>query len=1098
MVDLDPRDDITSTQSNTESHDPRDAMRLQPEGGFKSIQFGEGPEKTIKIGSNLSAENEAKLVQLLQQNKDLFAWTAADMPGIDPEFCCHHLNVYPGTKPVAQKKRKLGPAKQAVAAAQVNELLQAGIIRELQYTTWLSNVVLVHKSNGKWRMCTDYTDLNKFCPKDPFPLPDIDRLVDNSSGYQLLSFVDAYSGYNQILMYPPDEEKTAFITDQGIFCYKMMPFGLKNAGATYQRMMMKVFEGMIGGQVEVYIDDIITKTQAGGNHVADLEAVFERLRRYNMRLNPMKCTFGVPAGKFLGYMLTNRGIEAHPDKCKAVLELKSPISVREVQRLNGRITALSRFMPKAAHKALPLYQLLRKNATFAWSESCEQAFQEFKQILAAPPILVKPEIGETLYLYLSVTEETISSVLIREAPEGQRPIYFVSKALQGAEKRYQRVEKAALALLTSARKLRPYFQTHPIVVRTNIPLRSVLFKPDLAGRMTRWAVELSEYDVRYEPRTAIKGQVLADFVSELTEPDSEPSPTKWTVHVDGSSNAKGSGAGIVLESDSGLLLEQSLRFDFPTSNNQAEYEACLAGLMTAKELGAQHIVVCSDSQLMVSQVKGDYQAKEAIMQKYLQKVREAALHFQKIDFIHVPRDQNVRADVLSRLASTKRPDCNQSIIQSTLTHPSITTTTAAAMNAEVMASWFLPIQDFIEHQTLPADTDQAKKIQKQAPWYTIANGRLYRRGFSTPLLKCLNQDEADYILAEIHEGICGNHSGGRSLARKILRAGYYWPTLEADAMTYVKKCSQCQRYSNFHQAPPEEMTVITIPWPFYQWGIDILGPFPPAPGRVKFLIVAIDYFTKWIEAEPLANITSAKARKFFKKNILSRYGIPHSIVTDNGTQFTDKHFKKLMEDLHIRQHFTSVEHPQTNGLAEVANREILKGLRKRVGEAKGNWTEELDYVLWAYRTTPHSSTGETPFRLAYGTDAVIPAEIGEPSWRTQNFSKDTNDAQLQEELDLLDERRITAHLRQETIRQRAALQYNKKVVPRRFSIGNLVLRRADIGNRRQQQQGKLAPNWEGPYRVVDSTGKGAYKLETLDGKILPRKWNAANLRIYYS
>jgi len=189
------------------------------------------------------------------------------------------------------------------------------------------------------------------------------------------------------------------------------------------------------------------------------------------------------------------------------------------------------------------------------------------------------------------------------------------------------------------------------------------------------------------------------------------------------------------------------------------------------------------------------------LQRYLQKVREAALHFQKVDFVHVPRDQNIRADVLSRLASTKRPGCNQSVIQSMLAQPSITTATTAVMSAEVMASWFSPVQDFIEHQTLPADMDQAKKIQKQAPWYTVVNERLYRRRFSTPLLKCLTQDEADYILAEIHEGICGNHSGRRSLAKKVLRAGYYWPTLEADTMAYVKKCSQCQRYSNFHQAP---------------------------------------------------------------------------------------------------------------------------------------------------------------------------------------------------------------------------------------------------------------------------------------------------------
>jgi len=157
------------------------------------------------------------------------------------------------------------------------------------------------------------------------------------------------------------------------------------------------------------------------------------------------------------------------------------------------------------------------------------------------------------------------------------------------------------------------------------------------------------------------------------------------------------------------------------------------------------------------------------------------------------------------------------------------------------------------------------------------------------------------------------------LAKKLLRAGYYWPTLEKDAMAYSRKCDTCQRHSNFHKAPPEDLSVITILWPFHQWGMDILGPFPQAPGRLKFLVVAIDYFTKWIEAEPLATITSSKIQKFFQKFILSRFRIPRSLVTDNGTQFTDKSFKVLMDNLHIKHHFTSVEHPQTNGLAEVAN-----------------------------------------------------------------------------------------------------------------------------------------------------------------------------------
>ena len=163
-------------------------------------------------------------------------------------------------------------------------------------------------------------------------------------------------------------------------------------------------------------------------------------------------------------------------------------------------------------------------------------------------------------------------------------------------------------------------------------------------------------------------------------------------------------------------------------------------------------------------------------------------------------------------------------------------------------------------------------------------------------------------------------------------------------------------------------------------GVDILGPFPIAPGQVKFLAVAVDYFTKWIEAEPLARITANNLIKFFKKSILSRFDIPEVMVSDNGTQFTDKKFRELMKDLGIKHHFTSVEHPQTNGQAEATNKVLLRGLKRRLDSAKGNWVDELPQVLWAYRTTPHSSTKESPFRLTYGTEAVIPVEIGELSW----------------------------------------------------------------------------------------------------------------------
>lgn len=273
---------------------------------------------------------------------------------------------------------------------------------------------MVKKSNGKWRMCTDCTDLNKACPKDPYPLSSIDSLVDGASGCGLLSFLDAYSGYNHIRMYPPDEDKTVFMSDNGNYYYRAMPFGLKNVGATYQRLMDKIFSQQLGRNVEVYIDDMVIKSAKPEDHTADLAEFLGQVRKFNMRLNREKCNFGVQGDKFLGFMLTVRGIEANPGKCQAIIRMQYPKTIKEVQRLMGRIAALQRFLPRSADRALPFFKVLKQPQNFEWNEECTKAFQELKSFLTTPPIFVRPDQGKPLFLYLSVTNTTTSAVLVQE------------------------------------------------------------------------------------------------------------------------------------------------------------------------------------------------------------------------------------------------------------------------------------------------------------------------------------------------------------------------------------------------------------------------------------------------------------------------------------------------------------------------------------------------------------------------------------------------------------------------------------------------------------------------------------------------------------
>ena len=213
-----------------------------------------------------------------------------------------------------QKKRVFAPERDNAIKEEVQKLTLAKFIWEVYYPDWLTNVVMVKKANGKWRMCVDFTDLNKACPKDSYPLPCIDQLVDSTVGHRLLSFMDAFSRYNQIRMDEADQEKTSFVTSQGLFCYKVMPFGLKNVGATYQRLVNHMFRPQIGQNIKVYVDDMLVKSQDEEIHLDDLQETFDTLHQYNMKLNPNKCAFGVSSGKFLGFMVSHRGIETNLDK----------------------------------------------------------------------------------------------------------------------------------------------------------------------------------------------------------------------------------------------------------------------------------------------------------------------------------------------------------------------------------------------------------------------------------------------------------------------------------------------------------------------------------------------------------------------------------------------------------------------------------------------------------------------------------------------------------------------------------------------------------------------------------------------------------------
>ncbi|RVX06118.1 Retrovirus-related Pol polyprotein from transposon 17.6 [Vitis vinifera] len=592
-----------------------------------------------------------------------------------------------------------------------------------------------------------------------------------------------------------------------------MPFGLKNAGATYQRLMTKIFKPLIGRSVEVYIDDIVVKSKTREQHILHLQEVFYLLRKYDMKLNPSKCAFGVSAGKFLGFMVSQRGIEVSPDQVKAVMETPPPRNKKELQRLTGKLVALGRFIARFTDELRPFFLAIRKAGTQGWTDNCQNALERIKHCLMHPPILSSPIPKEKLYMYLAVSEWAISAVLFRcPSPKEQKPVYYVSRALADVETRYSKMELTALALRSAAQKLRPYFQAHPVIVLTDQPLRSILHKPDLTGRMLQWAIELSEFGIEFQPRLSKKGQ--SPTGEHLEQPSGWDSPR--------------------------LTMKQNTRPSCPDWTSP-----CAIRLQTP---------IYSDSQLVVRHVQKEYEAKDSRMARYLAKVRSTLQQFTEWTIEKIKRADNRHADALAGIAA-----------------PSLSRSHSIA---HIMCK---PIP-LISPDRQPEDPKQAHKIRVQAARFTLIGGT------------CTSDPSQGLIFA-------------------------------------------------------------------------VLGIQRP-------------------KAEAYASIKDKDVTKFVWKNIVCRFGIPQIIIADNGPQFDSIAFRNFCSELNIRNSYSTPRYPQSNGQAEATNKTLINALKKRLEQAKGKWVEELPGVLWAYRTTPGRPTGNTPFALTYGMDAVIPTEIGLPTIRT--------------------------------------------------------------------------------------------------------------------
>uniref|UniRef100_A0A2N9I525 Uncharacterized protein n=1 Tax=Fagus sylvatica TaxID=28930 RepID=A0A2N9I525_FAGSY len=980
-------DNIDNSDEEIElPNDILEALERQDEGSKPNIEeleivnlANEGEEpREVKIGTRCAAEQKEALIALLREFHEIFAWSYQDMPGLDTDIVVHKIPLKPECKPVKQALRRMKPE----------------VILKIKEGGGKAVEGRFPKHSNLFGLGSQYS-----------PGAEEGRKTTNV----VFSFMDGFSGYNQIKMAEEDKSKTAFVTHWGTFVYDVMPFGLKNAGATYQRAMVTLFHDMIHHEIEVYVDDMIAKSR----------------NRTRSSHRPAQI---VPTTE----------------------EVSAPIEPEQM--------CLRRHIRKTARKLLT----------------------RIKEYLLNPPILVPPTPGRPLILYLTVQEASMGCMLGQQDETGKKEqaIYYLSKKFTEPETRYLLVEKN--------------------VLRTGLGLQEA----ETVHALLHHLVGIPD-----GPNQAIKGQAIADYLadypseqlelmdSEFPDEDvmivEEDNQGRWKLYFDGAANAVGSGIGAVLVSPKGQQTPIAVKLGFDCTNNMTEYEACIVGLQAALEFGAYELEVFGDSLLIVSQTNGEWQARDPKLIPYQRYISRLIPKFKYVTFTYTPRAHNHFADALATLASLIKlveGDDVRPLRIETRDIPAYCVCIEECMNVEAEIDdkpWYYDIKRFIQDREYPsrATENEKKYIRRMAFQFFLSGEILYKRTHDATLLRCVDAEEANQLIQEMHAGLMGAHANGPFLARKIMRAGYYWLTMERDCIRHVQTCHKCQMYQNSKNAPPQYLHTMASPWPFSAWGMDVIGAITPkASNGHEFILVAIDYFTKWVEACSFKNVTQVAVTRFVKNNIICRYGMPEMLITDNASNLNNRMMDQLCQQFKIQHHNSAPYRPKMNGAVEAANKNVKKILSKMT-ETYKDWHEHLPYALCAYRTSVRTSVGATPYSLVYGMEAVLPVEVEIPSLRilSQTQLEEAEWAQARyEQLNFIDEKRLAALCHGQLYQRRIERAYNKKARPRTFQPGDLVLKKRNMAL--SDPRGKFAPSYEGPYVVKKAFSGGAIILADMDGE----------------
>ena len=913
-----------STSMTTEEHQPN-CEQLDDEQLLEELEDAM-PSHLItlynKSSESLEVDQKIKLASVLIKFAGSFSSSSTDIGLTD--IISHEINTG-NSPPFRLPLRRQGLQKEEQIKAAVEDGLSRGVMEESS-SPWASPPVVVAKKDGTSRFCIDFRKLNSVTKIDRYPLPKFDDCIDSLHGSRFFCSLDLQSGYWQVpLKTSRDREKTAFLTKQGLFQFTVLPFGLCNAPATFERLMENVLRHLQWEKCLLYLDDILIYGRTFDETLHNLELVLERLKKANLKMKPKKCSLMQTSLEFLGHIVSENGLAPLPSKLDAVRDWPSLSTVPRaklrtaVKSFLGLVSYYRRFIRNMSQIAYPLYELTKKTSTLVWTDQCEASFMRLKAALTSAPVLSFPDVqGSDFILDTDASNTGIGAVLSQVQDGEEKVIGFFSKLLSDSERNYCITKREFLAVIRAVEHFKPYLYGQHFLVRTdNAAVSHLLTLSGCNPQIQRWQLFLSSFKFDLVHRPGHK-HTNADSMSRMP------------------------------------CLQCGRKCSAQESKTRSK----------GKPIHFRRKVV--DSEVEPCQHTAD---------------TDASLE-DKVD------DLMMSCSVLTRSQTRNLMDNSTSDTGIPDHHSGDNNTTSDIGNLQLSDPDISPIlqlkmagAEYPTFRSISAESLSVKALRQHWRNLFVRNGILYRKlvvpdkdlKVQVVLPRCLKSQ----ILQQLHCDPSAGHLGTFKTLERV-KNRFYWIGWRRDTMRFVSHCHTCNVAKHPHKRKKPPLTQQLFGEAFERVSIDLIGPLKRTPRGYQYVVTMEDNFTKWVEAAPLRTMETGEVCDAVIKEFVSRFGCMHILHSDRGPQFISEIYTTLLRKLGIDKSLTTPYNPKSNGLIENFNK-ILKSIMKTYvedhHESTGNWDSMLPIFLMAYRSSVHSSTGESPHFMLTSREMKLPLDL---------------------------------------------------------------------------------------------------------------------------